>query len=157
MDQTKIIERPDVLTFTTGELAAPTEITGRVKMKLFISSDAPDTDFFVKLCDVYPDGRSFNICEGQLRARFRYGFLDEVMLKPGEINPLDIDLSSTSIIVNKGHKLQVLITSSNSPAFEVNPNTGEPFRASGRMQVAHNSIYMDTAHPSAIILPVAKR
>ncbi len=126
-------------------------------MKLYISSDAPDTDFFVKLCDVYPDGRSFNICEGQLRARFRYGFLEEEMLKPGEIYPLDIDLWSTSIIFNKGHKIQVIVTSSNSPAYDVNPNTGEPFRASARTQVAHNTIYMDAAHPSAITLPVPRQ
>jgi hypothetical protein len=79
------------------------------------------------------------------------------MLKPGEIYPLDIDLWSTSIIVNTGHKIQLLVTSSNSPAFDVNPNTGDPFRANARTQTAHNTIYMDAAHPSAITLPVAKQ
>lgn len=155
-DQRKIEERPDVLTFSTAPLANPLEVTGRVRAKIFVSSDAPDTDLFVKLCDMYPDGRCFNICEGQLRARFRYGFLEEEMMKPGEVYPLDIDLNSTSIIFNKGHRIQILVTSSSSPGFDVNPNTGEAFRANSRAQVAHNSLYLDAAHPSAIILPVVK-
>ena len=155
VDQKPLLGRQDVLTFTGELLQEPLEITGRVKAHIYISSDSADTDFFVKLCDVYPDGRSLNICEGQLRARFRFGFLEEVMLTPGTIYPLDIDLWSTSIVINKGHKLQVLVTSSNSPAFEVNTNTGRPApENNGRTQIAHKSVYLDAEHPSAILLPV---
>ena len=156
-DQRKLIERPDVLSFTSAEITEPTEVTGRIKMKLYASSDAPDTDFFVKLCDVYPDGRIFNVCEGQLRARFRYGFVDEEALKPGEVYGLDIDLWSTSYDFNKGHKLLVMVTSSNAPGFDVNPNTGDHFRANANMREAHNTIYMDAAHPSAITLPIVRQ
>ncbi|MDI9379976.1 MAG: CocE/NonD family hydrolase, partial [Verrucomicrobiota bacterium] len=69
-DQRSIESRADVLVFTSEPLAAPLEVTGRVRAKLWAASDAMDTDFFVRLCDVYPDGRSFNICDGRLRARF---------------------------------------------------------------------------------------
>ncbi|HZP82973.1 MAG TPA: CocE/NonD family hydrolase [Chthonomonadaceae bacterium] len=155
MDQRRIESRPDVLVFTSEPLAAPLEVTGRVRVTLHAASDAPDTDFFAKLCDVYPDGRSINICEGQLRARFRESFQREQPLKPGQIATFDIDLSSTSIIFNRGHRLRVQIASSSAPGYDPNPNTGEPFRASDRTQVAHNTVYLDAQRPSYLLLPVA--
>jgi hypothetical protein len=75
--QEDIERRPDVLAFTTKNLEQPMEITGRVRARLWVSSSAPDTDFFARLCDVYPDGRAFNVCEGQTRARFRKSFSPE--------------------------------------------------------------------------------
>lgn len=155
IEQHKILNRPDVLSFTSEPLKAPLELTGRVHARLYISSDAPDTDFFVKLCDVYPDGHSYNICEGALRARFRNGFDREDFLIPGQIVPLDIDLYSTSIVYNKGHRLQVIVTSSDSPGFDPNPNTGTPFRANDQTRIAHNTVYCDARHPTQILLPVA--
>lgn len=157
MDQRRIESRPDVLVFTSEPLREPVEVTGRVKVILWASSDAPDTDFVAKLCDVYPDGRSINICEGILRARFREGFSREKLLQPGTPYRFEIDLWSTSIVFNKGHRIRVHITSSNAPAFDPNPNTGEPFRASERTRPAHNTIYMDTKRPSHILLPVVQR
>jgi len=154
MDQAEVEKRPDVVVFTGQPLAEPLEVTGHVRVQLYASSDGPDTDFMAKLCDVYPDGRSFNICEGQLRARFRDGFQHEKLLKPGEVARFDIDLWSTSIIFNKGHRLRVQITSSSAPGYDPNPNTGEPFRASARTRVAHNMLYLDGRHPSHIELPV---
>jgi hypothetical protein len=109
----------------------------------------------VKLCDVYPDGRSFNLCEGMLRARFRDGFEREKLMRPGEVYPLDIDCWSTSVIFNRGHRIRVQVTSSSTPGFDPNPNTGEAFRASDRTQVAHNAIYLDQRQPSHVILPIA--
>ena len=157
MDQRKIESRPDVLLFTGEALPAPLEITGRVRAHLWASSDAADTDFVARLCDVYPDGRSINICEGALRARFREGFEHAKPLKPGQIYAFDLDLWSTSIILNKGHRLRVLITSSSAPGYDPNPNTGAPFRSDNRTQVAHNTIRLDAAHPSHILLPVMAR
>jgi putative CocE/NonD family hydrolase len=156
MDQRKIEVRPDVLVFTTDTLSQPLEVTGHLQAHLEIASDAPDTDFFVKLCDVYPDGRSINICEGQLRARFRDGFDKEHFLKPGQPTSLTIDLWSTSIIFNKGHRLRALVTSSNAPSYDPNPNTGDPFRANDRTRVAHNTVFLDSNHPSYLLLPIAK-
>ncbi|MGQ9486571.1 MAG: CocE/NonD family hydrolase [Armatimonadota bacterium] len=156
MDQRQVESRPDVLVFTSEPLREPLEVTGRVKVVLWASSDAPDTDFVAKLCDVYPDGRSFNVCEGTLRARFREGFTKEKLMEPGRVYRFEIDLWSTSIVFNKGHRIRVHVTSSNAPAFDPNPNTGEPFRASERTRPAHNTIYMDARRASHILLPVVK-
>jgi hypothetical protein len=155
-DQRDIEQRGDMLVFTSAPLAEPLEVTGRVRVKLWASSDGPDTDFFAWLCDVYPDGRSFNICEGRLRARFRDGFEREKLLQPGKVYPLEIDLWSTSIIFNRGHRLRVQVSSSSAPGFDPNPNTGEPFRASDKLRVAQNTIYCSARRPSHIELPVAE-
>jgi predicted acyl esterase len=154
MDQRKIETRADVLTFTSEPLTQPLEVTGRVEANLWASSDARDTDFFVKLCDIYPDGRSINICEGQLRARFHEGIEKERLMKPGQTYPFAIDLWSTSMIFNRGHRLRVLVTSSSAPGYDPNPNTGEPFRADSRTRVAHNTLYLDGKRASYLLLPV---
>ncbi len=155
MDQRKIESRPDVLVFTSSPVAEPIEVTGRVRVELWASSDAPDTDFFAKLCDVYPDGRSINICEGQLRARFRKSFAKPEPLKPGQVYPLEIDLASTSIIFNRGHCLRVHVTSSSAPGYDPNPNTGDAFRARDYRRAARNVVFVDARHSSHIVLPVA--
>ena len=155
LDQRKIESRPDVLVFTSAPLAGPLEVTGHVRAKLWVSSDAPDTDFFAKLCDVYPDGRSINVCEGQLRARFRKSFSKPEPLKPGQVYPLEIDLASTSIIFNRGHCLRLHVTSSSAPGYDPNPNTGDAFRARDYRRAARNVVFVDARHPSQIVLPVA--
>lgn len=154
-DQRPIESRPDVLVFTSAPLTEPLEVTGRVRAKLWVSSDAPDTDFFVRLCDVYPDGRSINVCEGQLRARFRHGFDRETFLKTGEVYPLEIDLWSTSLVFNRGHCLRVHVTSSSAPGYDPNPNTGDPFRARDYRRAARNVVFLDAQRPSHLLLPVA--
>jgi len=153
-DHRKILSRADVVVFTGEALTRPLEVTGRVKAKLFVSSDAPDTDFFVTLCDLYPDGRSMGVCEGILRVRFRQGLDREVFMKPGETYPIEVDLWSTSIVFNKGHRLQLLVTSSSAQGFDPNPNTGEPFRSSQRTRVAKNTLHLGGDHASHVILPV---
>ncbi|HZY90316.1 MAG TPA: CocE/NonD family hydrolase [Gemmataceae bacterium] len=128
-DQRAVEKRADVLLFTSEALRAPVEVTGRLTAKLFVSSDCPDTDFTVKLCDVYPDGRSMLVADGVLRARYRESFERESFLGPGRVYELDVDLWSTALVFNKGHRVRVAVSSSNSPRFEANPNTGRPFRA----------------------------
>ena len=154
MDQKRVEARPDVLVFTSPVLQKPVEVTGRVRATLSVSSDAPDTDFTAKLCDVYPDGRSFNMCEGILRARFRNSFRREELMKPGHVYEIPIDLTSTSVIFNKGHRIRLDVTSSSSPGYDPNPNTGEKFRSSNRTRIAHNQIHLDHLHPSYVLLPV---
>src|SRR5204862_5707276 len=102
----KIEGRPDVLVFTSAPLPEPLELAGRVRLHLWAASDAPDTDFVGKLCDVYPDGRSINLCVGILRARFRHGVRKEELLNPGQVTAFDIDLWSTAAILNRGHRLR---------------------------------------------------
>ncbi|MEX2287262.1 MAG: CocE/NonD family hydrolase [Planctomycetaceae bacterium] len=154
MDQRKVELRDDVRVFTTEALTEPLEVTGRIIAKLFVSSDCPDTDFTVKLCDVYPDGRSMLVTDGILRARYRTSFREEEFLEQGRVYELSVDLWSTSLIFNKGHRVRVAVSSSNAPRFEPNPNTGKPFRADDETRVATNTLHVSSTSPSAIILPI---
>lgn len=156
MDQRVIKDRKDYLRFATAPLAQPIEVAGRVRADLWVSSDAPDTDFAVKLVDVYPDGYEALILDGILRARYREGIDREVFLEPETIVAVEIDLWSTAIVFNRGHRIALHVTSSNNPRFDPNPNTGKPARADKETRVARNTIHHDSARPSRLLLPVVR-
>ncbi len=153
MDQRKVESRPDVLLFTSKTLTEPVEITGPVVATLYVSSDCPDTDFTVKLTDVYPDGRSMLLTDGIRRARFRESFEQASLLEPGKVYEVTVDLWSTSIVFNRGHRIRVAISSSNDPRFDPNPNTGKPLRADDQTRVATNTVHMSKRYPSHVVLP----
>jgi predicted acyl esterase len=153
MDQRSVEERPDVLLFTSKVLTEPREITGRIRATLYVASDCPDTDFTVKLCDVYPDGRSMLVCDGIQRAKFRQGCEQAVPLEPGKVTEITVDLWSTSLVFNTGHRMRVAVSSSNSPRFEPNSNTGADAFDAERCRVANNSVHLSAEHPSSIRLP----
>jgi len=123
-DQRPIGSRPDVLRFATPPLTEPVEVTGAITVSLHVSTDAPDTDFHAKLIDIYPDGREINLCEGAARLKFHTGRERPGLVAPGAVTELDIHCESISMIFNAGHRIGVLISSSNYPRFELNPNTG---------------------------------
>jgi putative CocE/NonD family hydrolase len=156
MDQRKIEDRSDVLVFTSDVLDKPVEVTGRVQAKIFISSSAVDTDLSVRLCDVYPDGRSMLIAEGMQRLRHRRSTAQPQPLTPGQIEEVTVDCWSTSQIFNTGHRVRVTITSSNYPRFDVNPGTGQPWTDNGEKVKQTNRIYCDAEHPSRIVVPVVE-
>lgn len=156
MDQRKIEDRSDVLVFTSAVLDKPVEVTGRIFAKIFISSSAADTDLSVRLCDVYPDGRSMLIAEGMQRLRHRKSTAQPEPLTPGQIEEVTVDCWSTSQIFNTGHRVRVTITSSNYPRFDVNPGTGQPWSDSGEKVPQTNRIYCDAEHPSRLIVPVVE-
>ncbi len=110
----------------------------------------------VKLVDVYPDGYEAIVLDSALRTRYRHGrHRDEVaMMTPGAPEKLTLDLWDTAITFEQGHRIAVHVTSSNSPRFDINPNTGELPGREAVPRVAHNVIYFDAAHPSALRLPV---
>jgi len=157
MDQHNIEMRSDVLLFTSDPLADPLEVTGRIKAKVFVSSSAVDTDLSVRLCDVYPDGKSYLIAEGILRMKYRNSFERPELLTPGKIEGVTVDCWSTSIVFNKGHRIRVAITSSNYPRFDLNPGTGQTWSDSGAKLTQTNSVYCSMIHPSCILLPVIQR
>ncbi|WP_348261769.1 CocE/NonD family hydrolase [Telmatobacter sp. DSM 110680] len=152
--------RNDVVVFQTTSLDADVEVTGRLVVKLWASSDALDTDFTAKLVDVYPpnvdypNGVDLNIADSIVRARYRKGPGKAELMKPGEPYEFTIEMYPTSLVFKKSHRIRLDISSSNFPRFDVNPNTGEPLNDNRRTQVAHNTIYLDAKHPSQIILPV---
>lgn len=167
-DNRELEKRPDVLVYTSAPLEADLEVTGRVKVKLLISSDRTDTDFTAKLCDVYPDGRSLNVLDGIVRTRFIDDFTKERMLESGKVYEVEVDLWSTSWVFRKGHCIRVDVSSSNYPRFETNPNTGELLSLSvmlddpmkpnpnRRTVKARNTVYSDATHASCIVLPVVR-
>ena len=154
MDQRQVEARPDVLLFTTEPLPEPVEVSGRITAHLYVSSDCPDTDFTVKLSDVYPDGRSMLVTDGIRRASLRNGFEEREPLESGKVYELDVDLWSTSLVFNKGHRLRVAVSSSNSPRFEPNPNTGDPHPVPGKSRIATNTLHVSGESPSRIVLPL---
>jgi len=155
-DQRPVENRPDVLLFDSPTLTKPLEVTGRIKAKLWVSSTAPDTDFTAKLTDVYPDGRSMIVLDGIRRMRHRTSFKTTDLMEPGKVCEVEIDLWSTSIVFNRGHRIRLAISSSNSPRFEPNPNTGRPSGMDAETRVTTNTVYLDAEHPSHIILPIPR-
>src|SRR5262249_47187228 len=154
MDHRPAEALPDLLLFTTEPLAEPIEVTGRITASLFISSDCPDTDFTVKLCDVYPDGKSMLVTDGIQRASLRDRCEKRQLLEPGEVYELNVDLWSTSLIVNRGHRLRIAVSSSNAPRFEPNANPGDPHASPGKGRIATNTLHVSAKAPSHILLPL---
>jgi putative CocE/NonD family hydrolase len=156
MDQRPIGTRPDYLRFHTEPLEKDVLIAGPVTMDLWASTDGPDTDFVVKLVDVYPDGYEAIILDSAIRTRYRNGRMpDQIeMMTPGAPAMLTIDLWDTALTFEKGHRIAVHVTSSNSPRIDVNPNTGGNPGKDAKTRVARNTIYMDAPRPSAIQLPI---
>ena len=156
-DQREIGERQDYLRFETPILNEDLVIAGHVDMELFVSTDAMDTDFVVKLVDIYPDGYEALILDYPIRMRFRDGQTkdDVKMATPGKVEKLKINMWSTAQTFEKGYRLGVQVTSSNYPRFAVNPNNGaalDDFTTPAN--IAENTIYFDAQRPSAIVLPV---
>ena len=159
-DTKPLSARNDVLVFETPPLTEDVEVTGRLIVKLWASSNALDTDFTAKLVDVYPPNADFpagvdlNIADSIVRARYRNGFGKAEMLTPGQPYEFTIEMYPTSLVFKHGHRIRLDISSSNFPRFDINPNTGEPLNNNRRSQIADNTIYLDAKHPSQIILPV---
>jgi putative CocE/NonD family hydrolase len=153
-DQRPIEQREDVLVYTSEFLKAPLTIAGPVKMKLHAATDGPDTDWMVKLVDVYPNGFAMPVAEGILRARFRNGLDKPQLLTPNTPYEFTVDLVGTANTFQPGHRIRIDITSSNFPQFDRNPNTGEPLGSATKMRVAQQTVFHGGPRPSHIILPV---
>ncbi len=156
-----LAERRDVLVFRTEPLENEVEVTGTVEARLFVSSDAPDTDFTVKLIEEippnpdYPLGFALNLGDSILRMRYREGLDHQARpLTPGEIVEAVVTLYPTSNVFKKGSRIRVDVSSSNYPRFDRNPNTGEALGDFRRMQPAQNTLHHDAGHLSRVIFPI---
>jgi len=152
--------RNDIVVFRSAPLTRDMEITGPLEAKIWASSDGPDTDFTAKLIDEYPPNADFphgfdlNIDDGIVRGRYRNSLAKAERMKPGKAYAFTIELYPTSMLIKAGHRLRLDISSSNFPRFDVNPNTGEPLNDNRSTRIATNTIWLDRAHPSHIVLPV---
>lgn len=155
-----LAERADVLAFTTPPLSADLELTGTISAELWIASDAPDTDFTVKLIDVYPpnadypQGYAMNLTDGILRCRYRDSWEEPALMRAGEVYRIRIDAFPTSNLFKAGHRIRIDLSSSNFPHFDLNSNTGEPEGRATHWRVAENRVFLDRDRPSSVLLPV---
>ena len=153
-DQQSMEENPNILVYTSDVLTEDTEITGFIESTLYVSSDAKDTDFTIKLIDVYPDGRAYNLDETIQRARYREGYDKEVFMEDGQVYKLDLTPMATSNLFKKGHRIRIEVSSSNFPRFARNLNTGGNNYDETEAVVATNSIHHSSKYPSQIRLPI---
>lgn len=158
VDQTPILGREDVLTFTSDVLNGDLEIAGPVGASLYAATSAVDTDWVVKLCELLPDGRTINLCDGILRARFRGGdWSAPEPVRPDEVLRYEVDLWATAVVVPAGHRLRVLVTSSDFPRYDRNPNTGIVGVRATRLVSAEQRVFRDTERPSHVTLRIRGR
>ena len=159
-DDLPLAARKDVLAFRSEPLKHDIEVTGPLVAKIWASSDGPDTDFTAKLVDEYPSSADFpqgfdlNIDDGIIRGRYRDSLENAEFMQPGKVYAFTIELYPTSMLIKAGHRIRLDISSSNFPRFDVNPNTGEPLNDNHGSRIATNTLYLDPAHPSNIVLPL---
>lgn len=158
-----LAERPDVLVFQTEPLEQAIEVTGPLVVRLWISSDAPDTDFTAKLIDVYPpnedypEGFAMNLTDGIIRCRYRDSWEEPSMMEAGAVYEVTIEAFPTSNLFQAGHRIRLDISSSNYPHFDLNFNTGEPEGLATASRIATNTVWMDAERPSHAVLPLVPR
>ncbi len=144
VDNTKLEARADVLTYTTPVLETDVEVIGDVSAEIWFRSSRPYADVFVRLCDVDPDGRSTNVCDGLVSLQ-----------GTEEITRADVTLWSTAHRFKSGHRIRVQVSSGAFPRYARNPGTGKPRASAIALVAADQSIFHDPTHPSAIILPIS--
>jgi putative CocE/NonD family hydrolase len=156
LDQRVTEQRPDVLVYSTDVLTDDTEVTGVVEAQLVFSTDVTDTDFFITLSDVYPDGRSIVVTDGEAKTRFRESTEHPTLLTPNKETPITIKLWGTSNLFKKGHRIRVRVTSSNFPRFARNLNSGKApgDETEQDIRVATQKIFHANGHASSVVLPI---
>lgn len=157
-DQRKMEERPDILVYTSEPFKEGVELSGPIVPTLYVSSDAKDTDFTVKILDVYPDGRAYNLDETIQRMRYREGYdTPPVWMEKGQVYKVTLQPLNTSNYFAPGHRLRIEVSSSNFPRFDRNLNTGGNNYDESKGVVARNSVHHSAEHPSHVTVTVVKR
>jgi putative CocE/NonD family hydrolase len=153
-DQRALDGRQDILVYQTPPLDEPVEVTGPVTVKLWAASSARDTDFVVKLMDVWPDGFVQELCYGIVRARYRESFDSPSLIEPGRAYEYTIQVNPTGNLFRRGHRIRVDVSSSDFPNFDRNHNTGGDDYAEATLVTARQTVFHDGQRPSRVILPV---
>ncbi len=157
-DQRTMETRPDILVYTSESFGQGTEVTGPIEPTLYVSSDAKDTDFTVKVIDVYPDGRAYNLDESIQRMRYRDGYDKPLTwMEPGKVYKVALQPLNTSNYFEPGHRLRIEVSSSNFPRFDRNLNTGGNNYDEVKGVVAHNVVHHSKQYPSQIKIVVVRR
>jgi putative CocE/NonD family hydrolase len=157
-DQRKMEEREDILVYTSEPFKDGTELTGPITPTLYVSSDAKDTDFTVKILDVHPDGRAYNLDESIQRMRYREGYTKPpVWMEDGKVYKVTLQPLTTSNYFAPGHRLRIEVSSSNFPRFDRNLNTGGNNYDEAKGVVANNRVHHSKQFPSQLVVTVVPR
>jgi putative CocE/NonD family hydrolase len=157
-DQRRMEAREDILVYTSDAFKEGTEVSGPITPTLYLSSDAKDTDFTVKVLDVYPDGSAYNLDESIQRMRYRDGYDKPLAwMESGKVYKVTLQPLTTSNYFAAGHKLRIEVSSSNFPRFDRNLNTGGNNYDEAKGVVAHNAVHHSKQYPSAVTVTVVKR
>ncbi|HKX27682.1 MAG TPA: CocE/NonD family hydrolase [Blastocatellia bacterium] len=157
-DQRRMEERPDILVYSSEPLKQGLEVSGPIEVTLYVSSDVKDTDFTVKLIDVYPDGRAYNLDETIQRMRYRNGYdQPPVWMEAGKVYKVVLQPMVTSNYFEAGHRIRLEVSSSNFPRFDRNMNTGGKNYDEAQGVVAHNAVHHSRQYPSELKLTVVKK
>src|SRR5580658_7328577 len=157
-DQRKMEARPDILVYTSQPLKEGVEASGPIDVTLYVSSDAKDTDFTVKVIDVYPDGTAYNLDETIQRARYRDGYdRPPVWMEAGKVYKVALQPMTTSNYFAEGHRIRIEVSSSNFPRFDRNMNTGGNNYDEVKGVVAHNSVHHSKQYASQVTITAVKR
>ncbi len=151
-DNRNLEARPDVLTFTTEKLEQDLEIIGPLRLLLFVRSNQVTCDFFGRVCDVYPDGRSMNVTDGLLRL-----LPEDSALQSDSSRQITIELWPTAYRFFKGHALRLQVSSGAFPRYDRNPGTNDPFGLAVQLLPSEQTVFHDHRHPSVLILPVTNQ
>ncbi len=154
LDQTPIEQRSDVLVYTSTPVRRNLEVTGPVRVLLYVSTSANDTDFTAKLVDVQPDGTPLIVCDGIQRLRYRLSLEKPVFVKRNTAYQISIDAGVTSYVFMPGHRIRLEISSSNFPRFARNLNSMRPNADEFRIFKARQTVYHELGYPSSVILPI---
>jgi hypothetical protein len=156
-DQRKMEARPDILVYTTEPFKEDTEVSGPIEATLYVSSDVKDSDFAVKVLDVYPDGTAYNLDETIQRLRYRNGYDQPLAwMEPGKVYKVSLQPMTTSNYFAAGHRLRIEVSSSNFPRFDRNLNTGGNNYDEVKGVVAHNAVHHSKQYPSQLTITVVK-
>ena len=155
-DQRALDGRRDILVYQTDPVEEPVEVTGPVTVHLWAASSARDTDFVVKLMDVWPDGFVQELCYGIVRARYRDSFASPSLIEPDRVYEYTIQVNPTSNLFRRGHRIRLDVSSSDFPNFDRNHNTGGDDYFESTLATARQTIYHDRQRPSRVVLPVIR-
>ena len=153
-DQANLEKRADILVYSTRPLTEAVEVTGPIKVTLHAESSSVDTDWTIKLVDVFPDGRAINVSNGILRASSRNSLEKREPIEPGKVYAYTFDASASSNLFAVGHRIRVEVSSSNFPHYDRNLNTGHPLGSDAEITVARQAVHHSATYPSQILLPV---
>ncbi|MCW4050955.1 MAG: CocE/NonD family hydrolase [Candidatus Bathyarchaeota archaeon] len=154
LDSRYLLRKDDYLVYTSDHLKEAVTVAGRPIAELYCSSDCVDTDWFVYLMDVHPDGRSILVSRGLLRARYRNGLEKQELMNPETVYKFTLEMNSTCVKYLEGHSIRIAVTSSEFPRYARNNNTGKPIASDTEMRIAHNKVHHMAAYPSVVKLPL---